>query len=69
MEEKKNTQDIKIAIITQQIKLLDFKIGNIKDNHLKHLQDKIDLIYKVLFFLGAGIVSQLFIAIRTSLTG
>jgi len=69
MEDKNSTQDIKIAIITQQIKLLDYKIGNITDNHLKHLQDKIDLIYKFLFLLGAGIITQLLIAIRTVLTG
>ncbi len=71
MDEKQQLKDadIKIAEIKQQLKLLDYKIQIIQTNHLKHLQDKIDLIYKVLFFLGAGIITQLLIAIRTVLTG
>ena len=69
MENKNNTQDIKIAEIVQQLKLLDFKIQVIKNNDLKHLQQRIDSIYKLLFLLGAGIISQLLIAIRTVLTG
>ncbi len=71
MDEKQSLKnaDIKIAEIVQQLKLLDFKIKVIKENDLKHLQQKIDLIYKFLFLLGAGIVTQLLIAIRTVLTG
>ena len=69
MENKNNTQDIKIAEIVQQLKLLDFKIQVIKTNDLKHLQQRIDSIYKFLFLLGAGIFTQLLIAIRTVLTG
>jgi len=48
---------------------LDYKIQVIKDNDLKHLQQRIDSIYKFLFLLGAGIITQLLIAIRTVLTG
>ncbi len=71
MDEKQSLKnaDIKIAEIVQQLKLLDFKIKVIKENDLKHLQQKIDLIYKFLFLLGAGIITQLLIAIRTVLTG
>ena len=71
MDEKQSLKnaDIKIAEIVQQLKLLDFKIQVIKNNDLKHLQQKIDLIYKFLFLLGAGIITQLLIAIRTVLTG
>jgi len=71
MDEKQSLKnaDIKIAEITQQLKLLDFKIHVIKTNDLKHLQQRIDSIYKLLFLLGAGIITQLLIAIRTVLTG
>ena len=69
MDEKQSLKnaDIKIAEIAQQLKLLDFKIHVIKTNDLKHLQQKIDLVYKFLFLLGAGIITQLLIAIRTTL--
>ena len=71
MDEKQSLRnaDIKIAEIAQQLKLLDFKIHVIKTNDLKHLQQRIDSIYKLLFLLGAGIITQLLIAIRTVLTG
>ena len=71
MDDKQSLKsaDIKIAEIVQQLKLLDFKIQVIKNNDLKHLQQKIDLVYKFLFLLGAGIITQLLIAIRTVLTG
>ena len=71
MDEKQRLKDadIKIAEIKQHLKLLDYKIQAIQTNHLKHLQDNIDLIYKFLFLLGAGIITQLLIAIRTALTG
>ena len=71
MDEKQSLRnaDIKIAEIVQQLKLLDFKIHVIKTNDLKHLQQRIDSIYKLLFLLGAGIITQLLIAIRTVLTG
>ena len=70
MDEKQSLRnaDIKIAEIAQQLKLLDFKIHVIKTNDLKHLQQRIDSIYKFLFLLGAGIITQLLIAIRTTLT-
>ena len=70
MDDKQSLRnaDIKIAEITQQIKLLDYKIQEIKNNHLKHLKDRVDVIYKILFFLGAGIFTQILIAIRTTLT-
>ena len=71
MDEKQSLRnaDIKIAEIAQQLKLLDFKIHVIKTNDLKHLQQRIDSIYKFLFLLGAGIITQLLIAMRTVLTG
>ena len=71
MDEKQSLRnaDIKIAEIVQQLKLLDFKIQVIKNNDLKHLQQKIDSIYKFLFLLGAGIITQLLMAIRVVLTG
>ena len=61
--------DIKIAELAQSLKLLNYKIQVIKNNDLKHLEQKVDLIYKVLFLLGAGIFTQLLIAIRTAMTG
>ena len=71
MDEKQSLRnaDIKIAEIVQQLKLLDFKIHVIKTNDLKHLQQRIDSIYKFLFLLGAGIITQLLMAIRVVLTG
>jgi len=71
MDDKQSLKsaDIKIAEIVQQLKLLDYKIQEIKTNDLKHLQQRIDSIYKFLFLLGAGIITQLLIAIRTVLTG
>ena len=70
MDEKQSIKeaDIKIAEIIQQLKLLEYKIHVIKTNDLKHLQQRIDSIYKFLFLLGAGILTQLLIAIRTTLT-
>ena len=70
MDEKQSIKeaDIKIAEIIQQLKLLEYKIQGNKNNDLKHLQQRIDSIYKFLFLLGAGILTQLLIAIRTTLT-
>ena len=70
MDEKQSLRnaDIKVAEIIQQLKLLDFKIQVIKNNDLKHLQQRIDSIYKFLFLVGAGILTQLLSAIRTTLT-
>ena len=69
MDEKQQLKDadIKIAEIKQQLRLLDFKIQVIQDNHLKHLKDKIDFIYKILFVVGIGVFTQLIIIIRTAL--
>ena len=46
MDEKQSLKsaDIKIAEIIQQLRLLDYKIKVIKDNDLKHLQQRIDSI-------------------------
>ena len=46
MDDKQSLKnaDIKIAEIVQQLKLLDYKIHEIKTNDLKHLQQRIDSI-------------------------
>jgi|TARA_B100000959_G_C14679841_1_gene500150 hypothetical protein len=67
MDEKQQLKaDVKIAEIRQHLKLLDYKIQVIQDNHLKHLKEKIDFIYKILFVVGVGVFTQLLIIIRNT---
>ena len=55
--DKINKLDKDVALIAQEVRL-------IKDNHLKHLDMKINNINKILIAIGFFVVTQLLILVR-----
>lgn len=60
--DKINKLDKDVALIAQEVSL-------IKDNHLKHLDIKINNINKILIAIGFFVVTQLLILVRILLQG
>tara|TARA_Y100000004_G_C8726409_1_gene332355 strand:- start:96 stop:290 length:195 start_codon:yes stop_codon:yes gene_type:complete len=60
--DKINKLDKDVALIAQEVRL-------IKDNHLKHLDIKINNINKILIAIGFFVVTQLLILVRILLQG
>ena len=60
--DKINKLDKDVALIAQEVRL-------IKDNHLKHLDIKINNINKILIAIGFFVVTQLFFLRRILLQG
>ncbi len=60
--DKINKLDKDVALIAQEVRL-------IKDNHLKHLDMKINNINKILIAIGFFVVTQLLILVRILLQG
>ncbi len=56
--------DIEIERMKGDIKLIKASIHMIEFNHLKHIQDSISTINKILGAIGFLVASQFFIAIR-----
>ena len=55
-QSKKN--EIEIVKLQGEVTLIHHKIDTIKDNHLQHIDEKINLIYKfVWLILGTGMAS------------
>ena len=61
-QSQKNNEQI--LILNGKIKLLDQKIDLLMNNHLKHIEDRINTIYKVLWLvvtLSIGAVADLIV--------
>ena len=65
-QSQKNNEQI--LILNGKIKLLDQKIDLLMNNHLKHIEDKINTIYKVLWLvvtLSIGALADLIVRLLT----
>ena len=63
-QSQKNNEQI--LILNGKIKLVDQKIDLLMNNHLKHIEDKINTIYKVLWFivtLSIGVMADIIVRI------
>lgn len=56
-QSQKNSQDI--IKLQGELKLVHQKIDTIKNNHLVHINEKINNIYKVLWFVAALSITSL----------
>jgi hypothetical protein len=56
-QSQKNSQDI--IKLQGELKLVHEKIDTIKNNHLVHIDEKINNIYKVLWFVAALSITSL----------
>jgi|TARA_R110000744_G_scaffold45010_1_gene100169 hypothetical protein len=59
--------DLEIQELRGDIKLLSERITTIKDNHLHHIEEKINGITKVMYTIGFMILGQLLWVITRSL--
>ena len=59
--------DLEIQELRGDIKLLSERITTIKDNHLHHIEEKINDITKVMYTIGFMILGQLLWVITRSL--
>ena len=59
--------DLEIQELKGEIKLLSERISTIKDNHLKHIEEKINSITKVMYTIGFMVFGQLLWVITRTL--
>ena len=59
--------DLEIQELKGEVKLLGERIATIKDNHLKHIEEKINSITKVMYTIGFMVFGQLLWVITRSL--
>tara|TARA_R100001143_G_scaffold22455_2_gene23670 strand:+ start:77 stop:283 length:207 start_codon:yes stop_codon:yes gene_type:complete len=59
--------DLEITELKSEIKILSERISTIKDNHLKHIEDKINSIVKVMYTIGFMVLGQLLWVITRAL--
>ena len=59
--------DLEIQELKGEIKLLSERISTIKDNHLKHIEEKINGITKVMYTIGFMVFGQLLWVITRTL--
>ena len=51
--------DLEIQELKGEIKLLSERISTIKDNHLQHIEEKINSITKIMYTIGFMVLGQL----------
>ena len=59
--------DLEITELKSEIKILSERVAIIKDNHLKHIEEKINTIYKVMYTIGIMVLGQLLFVITRAL--
>ena len=59
--------DLEITELKSEIKILSERISTIKDNHLKHIEDKINGITKVMYTICFMVLGQLLWVITRAL--
>ena len=67
MAEDISKYDLEITELKSEIKILSERISTIKDNHLKHIEDKINGITKVMYTIGFMVLGQLLFVITRAL--
>ena len=67
MEQDISKYDLEITELKSEIKILSERISTIKDNHLKHIEDKINGITKVMYTIGFMVLGQLLFVITRAL--
>ena len=67
MEQDISKYDLEITELKSEIKILSERISIIKDNHLKHIEDKINGITKVMYTIGFMVLGQLLFVITRAL--
>ena len=66
MKSQSQKNNEQILILNGKLKLLDQKIDLLMNNHLKHIEDKINTIYKVLWLvvtLSIGALADLIVRV------
>ena len=66
MKSQSQKNNEQILILNGKIKLVDQKIDLLMNNHLKHIEDKINTIYKVLWLvvtLSIGALADLIVRV------
>ena len=69
MKSQSQRNNEQILILNGKIKLVDQKIDLLMNNHLKHLEDKINTIYKVLWLvvtLSIGALADLIVRVLSN---
>ena len=61
--------ELAIAELRGDIRLLGQKLDTIKDNDIAHLQKSIDGVQKIMWTVGVLVLSHLGVAIKTALWG
>ena len=67
MEQDISKYDLEITELKSEIKILSERISTIKDNHLKHIEDEINGITKVMYTIGFMVLGQLLWVITRAL--
>jgi hypothetical protein len=67
MAEEISKYDLEITEIKSEIRILNERIATIKDNHLKHIEEKINTINRVMYTIGVMVLGQLLWVITRSL--
>mgnify|MGYP003627869992 CR=1 len=68
-ESLEHTNQIEIVKIQGEIRLVHGKLDTIKNNDLRHIQNSIDSINKILWAVGLVVLGQLGIAVKVALWG
>jgi hypothetical protein len=69
MKSQSQRNNEQILILNGKIKLVDQKIDLLMNNHLKHIEDKINTIYKVLWLvvtLSIGALADLIVRVLSN---
>lgn len=69
MDSPEHKNELEIVKIQGELRLLNGKLDTIKSNDLRHIQDSIDTINKILWAVGLVVLGQLGIAVKVALWG
>ena len=69
MGSPEHKNELEIVKIQGELRLLNGKLDTIKSNDLRHIQDSIDTINKILWAVGLVVLGQLGIAVKVALWG
>jgi|TARA_R100001594_G_scaffold15034_1_gene31722 hypothetical protein len=59
--------DLEITELKSEIKILSERVAIIQNNHLKHIEDKINSINKIMYTIGVMVLGQLLFVITRAL--
>jgi len=67
MSDEISKYDLEITELKSEIKILSERVAIIKDNHLKHIEEKINTINKVMYTIGVMVLGQLLFVVTRAL--